>query len=180
VEYSKHLREIGLDVADHEMMTAATAAADYIALKHPGATVLTIGDVGLDDALKSKGIEQAHIGGAAAQVVLIGAADQYTSKSVNAACLAIADHGAACYVTVNLPWFHGGNQRSVAMSSAIGRAVASITGCQPQVCGKPSQAIGDVLRTRLGGPDRQLVVIGDQAKVEVRLARQMGALGILA
>lgn len=178
-DYAKHLREIGLDIADHELMTAATAAADYIATRHPGARVLVVGDRGLDDALLERHIELAQPGGALADVVVVGAADVYASATINAACLAIADNEAAFYVTVDTPWFFGGVGRSVASSSAIAAAIVHVTGQKPVICGKPSPAIGEVLRERLGGDARCIVVVGDVATIEMRLARQMGALGVL-
>lgn len=178
-DYAKHLRSIGLDVADHEMMTAATAAAGYIATHHPGVPVLAVGDRGLEEALREQQIELTQPGGAPAGVVVVGAADVYASAVLNAACLAIADHGAAFYVTVDTPWFHGGIGRSVASSSAIAAAIAAVTGCKAEVCGKPSAAIGEVLRARLGGDGRRIAVVGDMASIEVRLAHQMGALGVL-
>lgn len=178
-DYAKHLRDIGLDVAEHEMMTAATAAAGYIAAHHPGARVLTVGGHGLEDALLDWQMELAQPGKGLADVVLVGAADFYTSAALNAACLAIADNDAAFYVTVDAPWFYGGLGRSVATSSAIAAAIASPTGRKPVVCGKPSPALGEVLRQRLGGDGSRIVVVGDVATIEVRLAHQMGALGVL-
>lgn len=178
-DYAKHLRAIGLDVADGEMMTAATAGADHIAACHPGVPVLAVGDSGLEAALLERQIALAQPGGAPAGVVLVGAADVYASSLLNAACLAIADHGAAFYVTVDTPWFYGGIGRSMASSSAIAAAIAAVTGRQPEVCGKPSPAIGAVLRARLGGDERRIVVVGDMASIEIKLAHQMGALGVL-
>ncbi|WP_018992925.1 HAD-IIA family hydrolase [Aromatoleum toluclasticum] len=178
-DYAKHLREIGLDVADHELMTAATAAAGYIAAHHPGARVLTVGGPGLEDALRERQLELARPGEGLADVVVVGAADLYTTAVLNAACLAIADNDAAFYVTVDAPWFYGGLQRSVCASSAIAAAIASPTGREAVVCGKPSPAIGEVLRERLGGEGGRIVVVGDVATIEVRLAHQMGALGVL-
>ncbi|MCK2127379.1 HAD hydrolase-like protein [Thauera aromatica] len=178
-DYARHLREIGLDVADHELMTAATAAAGYIAAHHPGARVLTVGSDGLEDALRHEGMELARPGEALADVVVVGAADVYASAVLNAACLAIADKGAAFYVTVDAPWFYGGLGRSVATSSAIAAAIAFPTGRKATVCGKPSTALGEVLCQRLGGDGSRIVVVGDVASIEVRLAHQMGALGVL-
>ncbi|CAI09406.1 sugar phosphatase of the HAD superfamily [Aromatoleum aromaticum EbN1] len=178
-DYAKHLRAIGLDVADGEMMTAATAAADHIAIHHRGLSVLVVGDRGLEAALLERQIELAQPGGAPAGVVVVGAADVYASSVLNAACLAIADHGAAFYVTVDTPWFHGGIGRSIASSSAIAAAIAAVTGRKAEVCGKPSPAIGEVLQSRLGGDGSRIVVVGDMASIEIRLAHQMGALGVL-
>lgn len=177
--YAAHLREIGLDVADDEMMTAATAAADYIAITHPGARVLVVGDVGLTEAIAERGLTLAPSHAADADVVVVGAADSFGSANLNGACLSIADRGAPLYVSVDTPWFHGGVKRSVASSSAIAAAIGWVTGIKAQVCGKPSQALGTVLRARLGGEGKRLVVVGDMASIEVQLAHQMGALGAL-
>lgn len=177
--YAAHLRAIGVGVADDEMMTAATAAADYIAMTHPGARVLVVGDEGLTEAIAERGLELAEPDAADADVVVVGAADHYASANLNGACLSIADRGASFYVSVDTPWFHGGIKRSVASSSAIAAAIGWVTGVKAQACGKPSKAIGEVLRQRLGGPGKRLVVVGDIAAVEMQLAHQMGALGAL-
>lgn len=178
-EYAAHLRSLGLDISDAEMMTAATAAAAHVAVAHPGATVLPVGDRGLIDALQVEGLAVSSTAGARVRAVVVGAADSYSARQLNEACLAIADHEAQLYVTVDTPWFHGGMQRSVSTSTAIAGAITSITGVHPIVCGKPSVAIGEVLRGRLGGGSSDIVVVGDMASIEVQLARQMQALGVL-
>ncbi len=176
--YAAHLREIGLKVADENMMTAATAAADHIRAAHGEGPVVALGDDGLFEALHAAGVRKAGPGDVPVAVV-VGAADRYESRDINAACLAIADHGAAFYVTVDTPWFHGGKGRSVASSTAIARAIQGITGAPPVTCGKPLQALAEGLRARLGGPDVDLIVVGDMASIEMRMARAMGALGVL-
>jgi HAD superfamily hydrolase (TIGR01450 family) len=177
--YAAHLRELGLDVADDEVMTAGSAAADYIALQHPRAKVLVVGDTGLTEALTAHGVQLAAPNATDADVVVVGAADTYASATLNGACLSIADKGAPFYSSVETLWFHGGVKRSIAASSVIAAAITAVTGVKPQVCGKPSQAIGEVLRRRLGGPGKQLVIVGDMASIEVVLAHRMNALGAL-
>jgi NagD protein len=178
-QYASHLRAIGLDIADHEMITAATAAAAHIAARHPGTPTLAIGDQGLEEALREQQVELARPGGPPAGVVVVGAADAYTTGKLNAACLAVADHDAALYVTVDTPWFYGGMGRSVCASTAIAYAITAITGRRPEVCGKPSAAIAQMLRERLGGNASDIVVVGDTASIEIQLAHMMGALGVL-
>lgn len=177
--YAAHLRDIGLDVADEQMMTAATAAADYIAMNHPGARVLVVGDTGLSEAIAERGLVLTATDATDADVVVVGAADSFRSDNINGACLSITDCGAPLYVSVDTPWFHGGVKRSVACSSAIAAAISCVTGVKAQVCGKPSLAIGEVLKARLGGEGKRLVVVGDMASIEVRLAHQIGAFGVL-
>ena len=176
--YSAHLRKIGLDVADDDMITAAVAAADHIRAAHGSGPVVALGEGGLFEALEVAGVRRAGAGDIPAAVI-VGATDRYESRDINAACLAIADHGAAFYVTVDTPWFHGGQGRSVASSTAIARAIQGVTGALPITCGKPSAVLADVLRGRLGGPAVDLVIVGDMASIEMRMARQMGALGVL-
>ncbi len=178
-QYASHLRAIGLDIADHEMITAATAAAAHIAARHPGTRTLAIGDQGLEEALREQQVEAAYPGGPPAGVVVVGAADAYTTDKLNAACLAVADHDAALYVTVDTPWFYGGMGRSVCASTAVAYAITAITGRRPEVCGKPSAAIAQVLRDRLGVHSGDIVVVGDSASIEIQLAHTMGALGVL-
>lgn len=176
--YAAHLRKIGLNIADENMVTAATAAADHIRAVHGGGPVVAIGEDGLFEALDAVGVPRAVDGDIPAAVV-VGAADTYSARDLNAACLAIADHGAAFYLTVDTPWFHGGAGRSISSSTAIGRAIEGITGVPPIISGKPSLVLADVLRARLGGPGTDIVVMGDMASIEVRMARQMGGLGVL-
>jgi HAD superfamily hydrolase (TIGR01450 family) len=176
--YAAHLRKIGLSVADENMITAATAAADHVHAMHGEGPVVALGDEGMFEALADAGVRIVAPGETPVAVV-IGAADTYTSRDINAACLAIADHGAAFYLTVDTPWFHGGVGRSVSSSTAIARAVEGITGVAPIVCGKPSAALAGVLRARLGSPGQDIVIMGDMASIEVRMAREMGALGVL-
>jgi HAD superfamily hydrolase (TIGR01450 family) len=177
--YAEHLRKIGLDVADADMITAAVAAADHIRAAHGSGPVVALGEDGLFDALEAAGVRRAGAGDIAAAVI-VGAADRYETRDINAACLAIADHGAAFYVTVDTPWFHGGEGRSVASSTAIARAIQGVTGVAPITCGKPSAVLAEVLRGRLGGgAGADLAIVGDMASIEMRMAREMGALGVL-
>lgn len=177
--YADHLRNLGFDIGDDDMMTAATAAAAYIAHAHPGERVLALGDTGLFEALDAEGMSCDELQPDKIGAVVVGAADQYTTKDINAACLAIADHGAAFYVSVITPWFFGGMGKSVAVSTAIANAITSVTGVSPTVCGKPSPALAELLTRRLGGDASRIAVVGDMAPLEILMAHQMGATGVL-
>jgi NagD protein len=175
--YAAHLRELGFDVADDEFVTAGSAAADHVAVHHPGARVLALGGDGLTVPMTDLGIELVDPAeGADAGVVVVGAADSYSAEGLNAACLAV-DAGAAFYVTVQTPWFHGGVGKSVAVSSAVAAAVSWVTGVEPQVTGKPSAALAERLLARFQAAG-DIVVVGDH-HAEIELARAMGARSVL-
>lgn len=175
--YAKHLRSLGLDARDEDFITAGSAAADYVAHHHPGATVLALGAEGITRPLADLGLTladpQAERPGGLADVVLVGAQDLYTRDELNAACLAV-DAGAALYTTVGSPWFHGGRGKSVAVSSVMAHAIAWATGVTPHVLGKPSPALGETLQRRLGVPAAEITIVGD-APAEIALARAMGS-----
>lgn len=173
-EYAAHLRSAGIDVPDADFVTAGSAAADYIAAHHPGARVLVVGEEGLADPMRGAGLQLADPGTKAlADVVVVGAANNYSNELLNAACLAV-DAGAPLYTTVNVPWFHGGLGKSIAVSGTIAAAIGWTTGTVAQVLGKPSAALGETLLHRLGTPADHVTVVGD-ATAEIDLARSMGA-----
>ncbi|PWU55444.1 HAD family hydrolase [Micromonospora globispora] len=175
--YAAHLRANGIDVADEEFVTAGSAAADYVAVHHPGARVLVVGADGVADPLCRHGVSLADPADAdLADVVVVGVADNYPAPLLNAAGLAV-DAGAPLYTTVDVPWFHGGLGKSVAVSAMIANAIGWATGVVPQVLGKPSPGLAETLSRRLGA-QAVVAVVGD-ALVEVQLARHMGARAVL-
>ncbi|GAA4288302.1 HAD-IIA family hydrolase [Georgenia daeguensis] len=176
-EYAAHLRDLGIDIADDDFVTAGSAAVDHVVAHHAGARVLVVGDEGIAGPARDRGVELADPGGDLADVVVVGAADTYATRLINAACLAV-DAGAPLYTTVDVPWFHGGVGRSVAVSATIAAAVGWATGVRPAVVGKPSAFLAEALGRRLGAPAAATAVVGD-ATVEVRLARRMGATSVL-
>jgi NagD protein len=173
-EYADHLRARGIGVRDEDFVTAGSAAAEYIAHHYPGARVLAAGAEGLASPLRHLGVELADPGRPEpADVVIVGAADGYSTELINAASLAV-DAGAPLYTTVDVPWFHGGLGKSVCVSAAIANAVGWAAGATPHVLGKPSAALAETLLRRLGVPAAEVTVVGD-ATVEIQLACHMGA-----
>ncbi|TQS88275.1 HAD family hydrolase [Arthrobacter sp. TS-15] len=173
-EYASHLRSQGIGIRDEDFVTAGSAASEYIAHRHLGARVLALGAEGLSAPLRSLGVNLADPAQPElADVVVVGAANGYSTEQINAASLAV-DAGAPLYTTVDVPWFHGGLGKSVCVSAAIANAIGWAAGAVPQVLGKPSAALGETLVRRLGLPAAEVTVVGD-ATVEIDLARSMGA-----
>ncbi len=176
--YLAHLHHLGFPLEAAEFVTAGSAAAEYIARHHAGAAVLAVGEIGIVGPLRAQGVDVVEPADAGrARVVLVGAAKNYSSAALDAACVAV-DAGAPFYVTVDTPWFYGGVGRAVSSASAIAAAVAWVTGRAPTTLGKPSVALGETLARRLGATGGQTVVVGD-ATIEIALARAMGARSVL-
>jgi hypothetical protein len=151
--YAAHLRALGFDVADEEFVTAGSAAADHVR-HHPRARVLALGGDGLTAPMADAGVAVVEPGEESTADVGSGrAAEAYSAAALNAACLAV-DAGAPLYVTVRTPWFHGGLDKSVSVSSAVAAAISWVTGVEPQVTGKPSPALAERLLARSAPPRR--------------------------
>jgi len=58
-------------------------------------------------------------------------------------------------------------------------ALAKVSGAEPIVVGKPSQAAVDAVSDRLGVPTDRIAVIGDDVAMDVALGRLCGAHTIL-
>lgn len=98
-EYAAHLRSQGIGIRDEDFVTAGSAAAEYIAHRHPGARVLALGAEGLAAPLRSLGVNLADPAQPElADVVVVGAANGYSTEQINAASLAV-DAGAQLYTT---------------------------------------------------------------------------------
>lgn len=178
--YARHLREAGLPVTDKQFVTAGSAAALYCAAHHPGASVLVVGAEGLTVPMEELGVTLANPAAGQdrpADVVVVGAASQYSTQAINAAAIAVAA-GAPLYATVDVQWFHGGRGRSISASSLIARGISWVTGAPIHVLGKPSPALAGTLLARLGVPADEVTVVGD-AHIETELARHMGARSVL-
>jgi NagD protein len=172
--YAEHLRHLGFEVGDDEFVTAGSAAAAYLAERYTGGRILVIGEDGLLDPLAALGVDAVADNPAGVAAVVVGAVAFVSAAQLDAACLAVADNGAALYVTVDTPWFHGGRGRSVCVSAAVAHSIAWVTGVDPIVLGKPSDALAATLRRELGGDTARIAVVGD-APAEIILAREMGA-----
>lgn len=175
--YAEHLRHLGLDIPDEDFMTAGSAAAAYLATMYPGGRVLAIAEDGIIDPLRALDVDVTSDDWTDVVAVVVGGVSSLPMEQLNAACHAVADNGAALYVTVDVPWFHGGRGRSVCTSAAVAHAIAWVTGVEPVVLGKPSDALAETLRHELGGEAARIAVVGD-ASAEIELAREMGALSI--
>ncbi len=178
-EVAAKLRGVGLDVADREMLTPAVVAAEYLRRRHAGQPVLAFGNDGVLAPLRAAGVrlcslEDAERPGA----VLIGADPAFTYDKLEAACRAIWA-GAPLLVTSMAPYFASRRGRMPSTSGAIAAGITHVTGAVPIVMGKPSPLVMEVIADVLGVGAAELAVVGDDVRLEIRMAREAGAFSVL-
>jgi 4-nitrophenyl phosphatase len=170
------LRATGLPVADEQMITPSSIAADY--LKARGIRrALVLGSAGVGQALRDAGIETVHTGeDGATEVgsVFVGWHPECGMRDIEIACRAIWA-GAELCVASDVPFFATKQGRTIGYSHAITAAIRRLTKAPMTLTGKPSVRALRFVATRLGVPMRALAVVGDDPVVEVLMARRGGA-----
>lgn len=160
----------GLPVSAADVVTSAQAAAAHLATLVPaGARILVTGGDGLVDAVVSHGLRIVTSADEADAVV-----QGYSPK------LAWKDLAEASYaVARGIPWVASNTDMSVPTARGIApgngtlvAAVASATGRQPVVTGKPHSPIMELARSRAHS-DRPLVV-GDRLDTDIAAATAAG------
>ncbi len=181
-EQAARLRRAGLPVADEQMITPSSVAADLMT-RRGVRRVLVLGTRGVGHALAAAGIETVYTGESRASevdAVYVGWHPDCGMKDIEAACHAIWA-GARLYVASDVPFFATKHGRSIGYSFAITGAIRRMTRAPAILAGKPSLHALRFVARRLGLPARQVAVVGDDPIVDMLMARRGGAtaLGVI-
>lgn len=173
------LRQIGLPVADGDLLTAPMATAAYLAKRLPGARCYLIAKGDVESDFRDAGIDLIpDDGDAVADVVVIGGAEErLTYERMNRAFRLLL--GGARLVTMhrNTAW-----RTAEGMSLDSGpyvRALEHATGARATVIGKPAAAFFRQGLRRLALPPGAVTMVGDDGEHDLRPARRLGMATIL-
>ena len=175
-EHASRLRNIGLPVADTQMLTPSSVTADHMA-RGGIRRVLVLGTRGVGHALREAGIETVHTGEpreSEVDAVYVGWHPECGMKDIEAACHAIWG-GAKLYVASDVPFFATRQGRAMGYSYAIAGAIRRVTRARATLTGKPSLHALRFAARRLAVPIREVGVVGDDPLVEAAMARRGGA-----
>lgn len=172
------LGEAGLAVAPHQVMTPTTVAATLLrrrGLKRVMMIGIEAGRIPLlEGGLEVTGSREPR----SVDAVYAAWHRDFGMDDLENAARAIWD-GAEFLVGSLHPFYMTAAGRAIGTSRAIAAAISSLTGKRPILTGKPSlMALRDATR-RLGVRAADLVVVGDDAGLEIAMARRGGALGVL-
>jgi glycerol 3-phosphatase-2 len=166
-----HLRELGIEVADGDVVTSAQAAARLLAGQLPaGSAVFLIGGHGLEVALDEVGLHSVQSPDPRPAAVVSGfSADLRWSTVITGAIL----------VREGLPWVASNTDLTVPTpagpgpgNGALVGAVARFAERDPEVAGKPEPPLFEETMRRVGG-ERPLVV-GDRLDTDIEGANRVG------
>lgn len=154
----------GIDDAEHEVITAAMAAATMV---HPGERVLAVGGDGVREALTEVGVEIVDSGPADAVVMGIDPTFDYDAMTRAMRCI---DSGAR-FIATNTDATFPAADGLLPGNGALVAAVATATGQTPDVAGKPHDPIAALVRERLGSEG---LMVGDRPETDGLFARSVG------
>ncbi len=178
-QQAPRLAALGLPIAAERLFTPNSVAVGLF--KERGVQrVLVIGTAGVGAALNEEGLATCFPGDAeaeAADAVYVAWAPDCNMADIHAACSAVM-RGAAFYCASDVPFFATQSGPAFGYSCAIAGAIVRVTGVEPELTGKPSQAALRFVAARLGVAPERVAVIGDDPRVEIEMARGGDALGI--
>ena len=162
------LARFGVAAEPEEVLTSALAAADLLHASLPtGAEVLTCAGPGVTEALHAVGLQTVDRPPAAA--IVVGFHRDFDFEELDRASQAIRD--GARFVATNLDATYPIPGGLLPGAGAIVAAIATAAGATPEVAGKPSPAMAELVRHRLGEAG---MVVGDRPSTDGALANELG------
>ncbi|MEV4095636.1 HAD-IIA family hydrolase [Streptosporangium saharense] len=173
---AQHLSALGAPATPGDVVTSAQAAARLVAERvEPGAAVLVVGGMGLRSAVRAHGLRPVStaLDGPAAVVQGMVASLSYGLLAEGA----LAVRQGALFVAANADSTMPTGRGEIPGNGAMVRVIATATGVEPIVAGKPEPPLHreSILRT---GSKRPLVV-GDRLDTDIEGATNAGVDGLL-
>jgi len=162
------LAKCGVHADAGEVLTSALAAAALLASDlAPGSAVLTCAGPGVTEALEAVGLRPVDQPPAAA--VVVGFHRDFDFDELDRASRTVRD--GARFVATNLDATYPIPGGLLPGAGSIVAAIATAAGATPEVAGKPSRPMADLVRERLG---TRGVVVGDRPSTDGAMADVLG------
>jgi 4-nitrophenyl phosphatase len=162
------LAGLGIDAPGEHVLTSALAAADLLAEDlAPGARVLVCGGPGVVESLERAGFEPVREPPAAA--VVVGFHRDFDFDGLARASQAVRE--GARFVATNLDATYPIPGGLLPGAGAIVAAVATASGREPEVAGKPHAPAAAMVHRRLG---QYGVMVGDRPTTDGAFAKRLG------
>jgi HAD superfamily hydrolase (TIGR01450 family) len=173
---ARGLRDDGLPVGDHELLTPVESAITYIRRRYPDRPALLFAHDVIRARMVAAGIPEAH--GDDAGVVFVAHVDDVDLATMEHAARAVA-RGAPLLTGSYARGYAGSGGIIYSRGAMVTAGIAKVAAARPRVVGKPSRAAVEEISTRLGLPTDQLAVIGDDAGMDIALGRMGGSTTVL-
>jgi len=177
-EYVRKLAKMGIAARLGEIVTSGSATADYLArhyLSRGKGRVLVVGEGGLRTELRERGLTL--VAQAPADVVVVGMDTRITYAKLAAATTAILE--GAKFIATNPDVRYPTEEGLRPGAGSIVAAVATASGVQPKIIGKPETTMLAHALRAMRVPPSKAAVVGDGIETDAPAARRLGAACVL-
>ncbi|MDP8921948.1 MAG: HAD-IIA family hydrolase [Chloroflexota bacterium] len=173
---AERFRRFGLPLDDHEVFSALTATARFVAHERPGARVYAFGTPGMRQELEDAGLivrDDDEV-----DYVVTGRFPEINDRAITTAMRALLR--GARFVAVNVDRYYVGTDGLVPGAGVAAGALASAVGRQPDVIvGKPSITIVEEAVSSVGFAPGDCLFVGDNLEADVVAAHAAGLPALL-
>ncbi|MEE3954926.1 TIGR01457 family HAD-type hydrolase [Peribacillus frigoritolerans] len=156
------LRSIGISTEDDQVFTTSMATANYIAEQKKGASVYVVGEEGIIEALKEKGMKlvEEH-----PDYLVMGIDRGVNYEKLSKACLAVRN--GAVFISTNGDIAIPTEQGLLPGNGSLTSVVSVSTQVQPIFIGKPESVIVEQALRVLGVPKDETIMVGDNYDTDI-------------
>lgn len=171
-DVAEHLRELGFDAADDDVVTSSQSAARLLAEQLPaGASVVVVGTAALAQEVTARGLRATSTADGDTAGVVQGHSPDTGWALLAEACVAV--RAGATWVATNVDTTLPTERGLLPGNGSMVAALRTATGVEPQVAGKPATPLLADAVARAGA-ERPLVV-GDRLDTDVEGGVALGA-----
>ncbi len=172
--FAAGLREVGLDIADDELLTPLRSVRFHLRSAGPSCS---FANERVRAYLEQAGLRIAD--GEDAEAVFVAHVDAVDFVQLERAARAVLA-GAELLTASYAPAYAGANGPILSRGAMTAAAIAKASSTEPVIVGKPSHAALEAISEQLGAPPASaLAVIGDDLGMDVALGRLGGARTVL-
>ncbi len=173
---AEHLRELGVEATDSDVVTSAQAAARLLAERLPPSTrVAVLGARALTDEVRLAGLEPVSVDAADAQALVSGYGPEVLWREVMRAAVRVRD---------GLWWVASNADGSIPTSYGVAPGhgvlvdtISRFAGVDPLVAGKPERPLLEETVRRMGGT--RPLMVGDRLDTDIAGAVNAGVDSLL-
>lgn len=168
-QLQEKLAIMDIQVDKEHIISSSIAAANYINEFMPGKEVFMIGELGLEDALKSRDIS---ITTGMADVVVLGIDRHINYEKLATACLSV--RAGATFLSTNSDHAFPSELGFLPGNGAFTKLVEHSTGVEPIYMGKPQPFMLEFIQKKYGFSKEEMVMIGDNYQTDILTGIHMG------
>lgn len=167
--YVEKLKKFGIFTDEESVVTSGYVAASYIKKRYRKPRVFVIGEEGLKDELAHHSIE---ICSNKCNVVLVGL-DRWLTYEKLSTALKLIQNGAD-FIATNTDNTLITENGLLPGAGAVVAAVATASGKEPLVIGKPSRIMAEVIINKAGVNPGEILMIGDRLETDILMGKNAG------